>query len=224
LNIVQSYTAKGDAVKPGSAADAAPTITPQTAGARMALSRDKVVNAALAIVQDHGLASLSMRQIAAALGVQPGAIYWHVTSKQELLALLADRILAASPGGKPAAPSPDARQKAIDMRAALLAVRDGAEIVSFALALRPLSHAPVPRFRDALAADLPEQHAEWGARTLTHYILGEVAEEQNHAELVRAGILPGDQHPDYSAEAFIFGVDAILSGLTGRRGQPTRPA
>ena len=194
----------------------------------MALSRDKVVDAALAIVQDHGLASLSMRQLAAALGVQPGAIYWHVNSKQELLALVADRVLAASPGGAAATPSPDARQQAMDMRAALLAVRDGAEIVSFALALRPLSRAPVRRFREALAASLPGQHAEWGARTLTHYILGEVAEEQNHAELVRAGILPGDQPPGYSTEAFIFGVDAILGGLTaraaGRRGQPTRPA
>jgi TetR/AcrR family tetracycline transcriptional repressor len=181
----------------------------------MALSRDKVVDAALAIVQSHGLASLSMRQIAAALGVQPGAIYWHVTSKQELLALLADRILAAVPGTAAAA-SRTARQQAMDMRAALLAVRDGAEIVSFAHALRPLSRPPVRRFHEALAADLPGQHAEWGARTLTHYILGEVAEEQNHAELVRAGILSGGQHPDYSAEAFIFGVDAILSGLTAR--------
>jgi len=193
----------------------------------MALSRDKVVDAALAIVQDHGLASLSMRQIAAALGVQPGALYWHVSSKQELLALLGDRILAASPD-EAAAPGPDARQQAMQLRAALLAVRDGAEVVSFALALRPLSHEPIRRFREALAADLPQQHATWGARTLTHYILGEVAEEQNHAELVRAGILPGDQHPDRSAEAFIFGVDAILSGLTARAaglpGQPTRPA
>jgi TetR/AcrR family transcriptional regulator, tetracycline repressor protein len=194
----------------------------------MALSRDKVVDAALAIVQDHGLASLSMRQLAAALGVQPGAIYWHVNSKQELLALLADRILAASLGRAAATPSPDARQQAMDMRAALLAVRDGAEIVSFALALRPLSHAPVRTFRDGLAAHLPEQHAEWGARTLTHYILGQVAEEQNHAELLRAGILPADEHPDYSAEEFNFGIDAILSGLTARaprrRDQPTRPA
>jgi TetR/AcrR family transcriptional regulator, tetracycline repressor protein len=189
----------------------------------MALSRDKVVDAALAIVQDHGLASLSMRQIAGALGVQPGAIYWHVTSKQELLALLADRILAASPGGAPATPGPDVRQQAMDLRAALLAVRDGAEIVSFALALRPLSHAPMRSFREVLAADLHEQHAEWGARTLAYYILGQVAEEQNHAELARAGILPGDRHPDYSAEAFIFGVDAILIGLTARR-RPPRPA
>jgi TetR/AcrR family tetracycline transcriptional repressor len=166
-----------------------------------------------------------MRQIAAALGVQPGAIYWHVSSKQELLA---DRILAASPGGAAATPGPGARQQAMGMRTALLAVRDGAEIVSFALALRPLSRAPMRRFCEALAADLPEQHAEWGARTLTHYILGEVAEEQNHADLFRAGILPGDQHPDYSAEAFTFGVDALLSGLTvraaGRRGQPARSA
>ena len=51
-----------------------------------------------------------------------------------------------------------------------------------------------------------------------HYVLGFVAEEQNRAELVRTKIL--DEEPDRAAdaaEAFAFGVDAILDGLAGRQ-------
>jgi TetR/AcrR family transcriptional regulator, tetracycline repressor protein len=178
------------------------------------LSRERVVDAALAILRDHGLASLSMRQVAAALGVQPGAIYWHVKSKQDLLALLADRILSGSVTTAAVAPTAGRlRQQAGAVRAALLQVRDGAEVVSFAQALRPQALAPMRMFHDTLATALPDPQAEWGARTLTHYVLGEVAEEQNYAELARAGIVSDREHFEYSAETFLFGVDAILEGL-----------
>jgi TetR/AcrR family transcriptional regulator, tetracycline repressor protein len=189
------------------------------------LSRDKVVDAALSILRDHGLAALSMRQVAAALGVQPSALYWHVESKQELLAQLAERILA-DPAERiradPAATRPDLpvrerlRLQALDIRTALLAVRDGAEVVSFAQALRPREHSPMRLLHETLRAALPEPDAEWGAQTLAHYILGEVAEEQNHAELARAGILPADEPSQYSAERFWFGAQAIFDGLTHR--------
>jgi TetR/AcrR family tetracycline transcriptional repressor len=197
------------------------------------LSRDKVVDAALSILRDHGLAALSMRQVAATLGVQPSALYWHVESKQELLAQLAERILAdpaerirADPAERiradPAATRPDLpvrerlRRQALDIRTALLAVRDGAEVVSFAQALRPREHSPMRLLHETLRAALPEPDAEWGAQTLAHYILGEVAEEQNHAELARAGILPADEPSQYSAERFWFGAQAIFDGLTHR--------
>ena len=63
----------------------------------MALSRDAIGDAALRLVQAAGLSSLSMRGVATELNVAPGALYWHVDSKQELLALLAERIRAAPP-------------------------------------------------------------------------------------------------------------------------------
>jgi TetR/AcrR family transcriptional regulator, tetracycline repressor protein len=189
------------------------------------LSRDKVVDAALSILRDHGLAALSMRQVAAALGVQPSALYWHVESKQELLAQLAERILADPAERIRADPGPTRtdlpvrerlRLQALDIRTALLAVRDGAEVVSFAQALRPREHSPMRLLHETLRAALPEPDAEWGAQTLAHYILGEVAEEQNHAELARAGILPADEPSQYSAERFWFGAQAIFDGLTHR--------
>jgi TetR/AcrR family tetracycline transcriptional repressor len=181
----------------------------------MALSREQLIDAAIAILRDHGLASLSMRNLAKELGVQPGALYWHVKSKQDLLALVAERILTTPAGTVgPVATSGDARQAAVEIRAALLSVRDGAEIVSLAHALHPRSLAPMRELRVILARALTQQQADWGARVLTHYILGAVAEEQNRAELARAGALPDDPRSDCTVEAYLFGVDVILGGLT----------
>jgi hypothetical protein len=67
--------------------------------------------------------------------------------------------------------------------------------------------------RDTLPADLSLRQAEWGVRALTHYILGAVAEEQTHAELILAGVAASEELTAYTTEAFIFGVDAFLRGL-----------
>ena len=60
----------------------------------MQLSRDSITDTALGILAEFGLADVSMRRIASSLGVAPGALYWHVESKQELVAWMAEAILA----------------------------------------------------------------------------------------------------------------------------------
>ena len=56
------------------------------------LNRDKVVDTALAIVKTDGIGKLSMRNLAAKLGVAVTAIYWHVGPKEELIAAIVERI------------------------------------------------------------------------------------------------------------------------------------
>jgi AcrR family transcriptional regulator len=51
-------------------------------GAR--LSRDRIVEAAVALVDDAGLDALSLRGVAAALGVSPMALYRYFTTRDEL--------------------------------------------------------------------------------------------------------------------------------------------
>ena len=48
---------------------------------RRALTRDRVVAEALAIISAHGAATLSMRTLATRLGVVPAALYRHVTTR-----------------------------------------------------------------------------------------------------------------------------------------------
>ncbi|HEY8738263.1 MAG TPA: TetR/AcrR family transcriptional regulator C-terminal domain-containing protein [Candidatus Dormibacteraeota bacterium] len=52
---------------------------------RVQLSRDRVLHAAVALADDSGIESLSMRKLADELGVVPMALYKHVAHKEELL-------------------------------------------------------------------------------------------------------------------------------------------
>jgi AcrR family transcriptional regulator len=57
------------------------------------ITRDRVLDAALAMVEADGVESITMRELAARLGVAATAIYWHVGNKQTLLDELADRVI-----------------------------------------------------------------------------------------------------------------------------------
>ena len=55
--------------------------------------RSDVIDRAIAVLDEYGLESLTMRRLAAELGVQPSALYHHVPNKQSLLAAIADEII-----------------------------------------------------------------------------------------------------------------------------------
>jgi AcrR family transcriptional regulator len=61
---------------------------------RHQLTRDRVVAEALAVIAHDGVQALTMRRLAARLGVVPGALYRHVRSKQQLQDLVLDGVLA----------------------------------------------------------------------------------------------------------------------------------
>src|SRR5580693_9758453 len=61
---------------------------------RRALTRERVVAEALTAIAADGIDALSMRGLAARLGVVPGALYRHVRSKEELCDLVVDGVLA----------------------------------------------------------------------------------------------------------------------------------
>lgn len=56
------------------------------------LDRDDVVERALALVEEHGGDALTMRRLAAELGVTTTTIYWHVGNRDELVLALLRRL------------------------------------------------------------------------------------------------------------------------------------
>jgi AcrR family transcriptional regulator len=60
---------------------------------RSQLTRERVVAEALAVIAKDGVQALTMRGLAARLGVVPGALYHHVRNKQQLHDLVLDDIL-----------------------------------------------------------------------------------------------------------------------------------
>lgn len=177
----------------------------------MVLNRTRVVDGACEMLREQGLSGLSMRRLALDLGVKPGALYYHVASKQQLLVEIATRILDDAP--RPISTT-DARQAACDIRDALLGIRSGAEVVSFALAFRPDALVPFQELHRVFADRHPPREARWAARTLVRYVLGFVAEEQNYAELVGTTVLTDvPARAEEADEAFRFGVEALVRGL-----------
>ncbi|HUZ10885.1 MAG TPA: TetR family transcriptional regulator [Acidimicrobiales bacterium] len=57
------------------------------------LTEGAVVDATLRLIEADGVDRLSMRRLAEELAVTPMAIYYYVRSKEELLTLVADRVL-----------------------------------------------------------------------------------------------------------------------------------
>ena len=75
---------------------------PSDRGYRNFLSLDAIVAEARDIADADGLDAVSMRVLADRLGCTPRALYRHVTDKEEVLELLADRALADVPVPAPA--------------------------------------------------------------------------------------------------------------------------
>lgn len=60
------------------------------------LDRKKLTDAAFALLEADGLDKFSMRRLAARVGVQASAFYWHIGEKDELLGLMAAEIYRAA--------------------------------------------------------------------------------------------------------------------------------
>ena len=63
------------------------------------LSKDAIVDAYLRIADEEGTDEITLRRLGSELGVDPTAVYRHVRDKGEILALAADRVLAAAAEG-----------------------------------------------------------------------------------------------------------------------------
>ncbi|MGB3696136.1 MAG: TetR family transcriptional regulator [Gordonia sp. (in: high G+C Gram-positive bacteria)] len=182
----------------------------------MSNTRSDILAAARGILAEHSLADLTMRRLAADLGVRPNALYWHFPDKQTMLAALAEDILAAVPG-----PVDDAdwlvelHRLATDMRRALLAVPDSAEIVSSAwasgLAARDIETAIAAVAR---RGDLDPRVAAGLATAVCQLTIGLTIEEQTRTQMERLGVT-GPSGRVFDAE-FGDALEVILDGARAR--------
>ncbi len=86
-------------------------------------TRQRLVDAARALVEAGGPEALSMRKVAAEVGVAPTAIYWHVGGREALMGAVLDAMIAdlPSPVDEGAAPAARIASLARAMRADALA-------------------------------------------------------------------------------------------------------
>ncbi len=180
----------------------------------MAVTREAIVSAALAILDSYGLADLSMRRIGDALGVQAATIYWHYANKQSLLAGVSDAILADLADIPDAPLAASLTGWAHDLRRVLLGHRDAAELVAATLAVGLGERSPDRSAVEYLRGlGWPQQDAERAARAITHFVLGHVMQEQTRANLIELGVL-GAPHEALDLPGFDLGLQLLVTGAT----------
>ena len=176
------------------------------------LTRGRIVDAGLRILNSWGLGDLSMRRIADELGVKAGALYYHVPNKQSLLAGIADVILTPVAVPDVAGTGEWLREWAHNLRDALLTHRDGAELVASTTALGMGTVDVAAAARAVLTErDCPEPAAT--AAAFLHFILGHVMAEQTRTQLVALRVLDAFDE-DASRADFSHGVEMLVRGIS----------
>lgn len=98
---------------------------PTSRAALAPLSRERIVRAAIVLADGEGLAAVSLRNVGAALDAGPMRLYGYITSKEELLDLMADAVYATMlSDDDPAIPTADWRGA---LRAMARRIRHAAE-------------------------------------------------------------------------------------------------
>ncbi len=207
---------------------------------RRALTRERVVAEARTVISADGAAALSMRGLAARLGVVPGAVYRHVRSKEQLLDLVVDGVLAEVDTRADPALSWTGQVKVLAGRlravledhpgiAALLKTRDPLGPHSLALAeafLAPLQQAGLPARQTALAFSLIYDYTLGFAlsdrTTVNEQRVQDTATRRQLHAFFRS--LPADRFPalttlgehvwaDNRDERFTASLDTLLAGI-----------
>jgi AcrR family transcriptional regulator len=177
-------------------------------------SKSDVLAAAMRLLDEVGLPDLTMRKLAATLDVQPSALYWHFANKQSLLAEVSNTIVGFA---KPVRPRPSwqetAALEALAIRDALLAFRDGAEVVSSTLALGLGANHALERLETAIAID-DRELAHATAESILFLVLGQVWHEQQRMQANSLGVV--DNLDLGGPPNLEIGIQLILQGLSER--------
>lgn len=147
----------------------------------MALTRQDIAGSGLKLLNEAGLNGLTLRLIAADLGVKAPALYWHLKNKQELLDEMATQMYADSfEDRRPPESLGEWEAVAYGARALrrmMLSYRDGGKVFAGTYLGDTGLVAPSP-LRRSIEAGLDERRAAQALFTVYSYVVGFTIEEQ----------------------------------------------
>ena len=199
---------------------------------RAPLTREKIVDAALTLLERDGLQGISMRKLAQELDAGAATLYWHVGDKEQLLNLLLDRIV-----GENQVPDPDPEnwqeQLKVFARATRQMFKNRRDAAQLSMGRIPSGPNSLPMMERTLAllasAALPPRVISYAADMFALYV-GAFAYEESmpppDVEQMGAFLktLPPEQYPlmtgladDLMAgdpdERFEWALDLLIAGL-----------
>ncbi|HTJ32781.1 MAG TPA: TetR/AcrR family transcriptional regulator C-terminal domain-containing protein [Dactylosporangium sp.] len=214
------------------------------AARRSRLSRERIVDAAIALIERDGSEALSMRRLGNELGVEGMAIYRYVDGRDALVRAIGDRLLeplhgVEMTGGWRAA----ADRYATALRAIAVQSPGTFPLIGLQPLDTPMQLQPVERLLDALIADgFDACDALAVYRAVAAYARGyalaeatgftvDAAEPAGRRRLldlaagefpILAGRVSELAHLD-ADRGFRVGLDALLAGLPNPRSSPSAP-
>jgi len=207
--------------------------------ARTVLSREVIVDAAFELLATGGLEAITARALAERLGVQAGALYYHLRDMAALRDEMATRIVRRMMAEADQAVGMDwrtlLRTLAHRERAILAEYRDGARVVSGTFLTDDDALRSIERPLASLVAQgFSPLDAQRALSTMDAFVIGFVIEEQQRhgvgegrytADQRRARLDPQAQPLSYAVsdevvelpeESFDWGVESLISGIAVR--------
>lgn len=206
------------------------------------LSRDRIIEASIELLDSSGEGGLTFRALSERLATGPGAIYWHIANKSDLVTAACDAVIARTMETSTAGATPEAIIRALAL--SLFDAIDAHPWVGSALTQAP-GQLPMVRIlervgREIRALGVPEDE-QWAAvGTLLNYILGVGGQNAANGQFGRArgldrtdfleavatawGELDADEYKFTRSMAaklrshddradFLAGIDLILRGM-----------
>jgi AcrR family transcriptional regulator len=216
---------------------------------RAPLSRDAIVDAALAILDADGVDALTIRRLGQELGTGSASLYWHIAGKDELCELVYDRIM-----GEIELPEPDPSRWEDQLkdlaRQAYRVMLSHNDAVRLSIG-RPPAGPNTLRIVECMlglmrGAGIPDQAAAYFGNTLGRFLDASVLEDSNATrsradseddagEMMRDywARLPADRFPNITALAdtafagdsgdlFEFGLDLLIRGLVTSKSETSQ--
>ena len=203
---------------------------------RQPLSRERIVDTAIALVDAEGLDALTMRRLGAELGMDPMAVYYYVPNKAALLDAVVEAVMAEIDLGvdNPSKPAEERLVRAAKAYAEVLVRhRNALPLLLVRGPATPAALAPVELMVAILrCGGISPEHAVAGMHVLTAAVRGyaaiianEMADPDQRDTEALVALASPEQFPYLSEAAarprqdtqaaFEFGLGAIASGLLG---------
>jgi AcrR family transcriptional regulator len=216
------------------------TRTPQRR--EESLSRDRIIDESIALLDSSGERGLTFRALSERLATGPGAIYWHIDDKSDLLTAACDAIIARTMSAPMVSTTPKAAIRALAL--GMFDTIDAHPWVGSALTRAP-GQLPMVRILEGIgqqvrALGVPD-NTQWPVvSALLSYILGVSGQNAANAHLARQSgadrgnfldevaamwsELDPDEYPFTRSVAgqlrahddrvdFLAGIDLILRGI-----------